>query len=86
VTTMSKFLCLGMNLSNVVKAATENAAFALKRPALGTFKPGSTGDATVLSLDHGQFDYADVTGEHLEGDRKLNARGVVIAGQWWHPN
>jgi hypothetical protein len=24
-------------------------------------------------------------GEHLAGDRKICAEGVVIAGGWWHP-
>ena len=35
-------------------------AFALKRPELGSLKPGSAGDATILSVDDGQFDYVDV--------------------------
>ncbi|MGQ0486056.1 MAG: amidohydrolase/deacetylase family metallohydrolase [Hyphomicrobiales bacterium] len=85
VTTMSKFLCLGMSLGNVVRASTANAAFALKRPELGSLKPGSAGDATVLSVDEGNFDYVDVVGEHLAGHAKINARGVVIGGKWWHP-
>ncbi|HRX37742.1 MAG TPA: amidohydrolase/deacetylase family metallohydrolase, partial [Aestuariivirga sp.] len=85
-TTMSKFLCLGMSLPNVIKASTETAAFALKRPELGSLKPGSAGDATLLSVDDGNYDYVDVTGEHLAGKQKINARGVVIAGKWWHPN
>jgi len=85
VTTMSKFLCLGMSLPNVIKASTENAAFALKRPELGSLKPGSAGDATILSVDEGKFDYADVVGEHLEGRQRITSRGVVIDGKWWHP-
>lgn len=85
VTTMSKFLCLGMGLSDVVKASTENAAFALKRPELGTLKPGSAGDATVLAVDEGQYVYTDVLGDHLEGKARINSRGVVIGGKWWHP-
>ncbi len=85
VTTMSKFLCLGVGLSDVIAASTVNAAMALKRPELGSLKPGSVGDATILSVDQGKFDYVDVVGEHLEGDRKINSRGVVIGGKWWHP-
>jgi dihydroorotase len=85
VTTMSKFLCLGMPLPDVIAASTANAAFALKRPELGSLKPGSVGDATILSIDEGRFDYVDVVGEHLAGDRKIASRGVVIAGRWWHP-
>lgn len=85
VTTMSKFLCLGMDLNDVIKASTVTAAFALKRPELGSLKPGSAGDATLLTVDEGSFDYADVTGEHLNGNRRITSRGVVIAGRWWHP-
>lgn len=85
VTTMSKFLCLGMDLNDVIKASTASAAFALKRPELGSLKPGSAGDATLLTVDEGSFDYVDVTGEHLNGNRRITSRGVVIAGRWWHP-
>jgi dihydroorotase len=85
VTTMSKFLCLGMTLTDVIAASTVNAAFALKRPELGSLKPGSVGDATVLSIRDGSFDYVDVVGEHLTGERRIMSEGVVIAGRWWHP-
>lgn len=85
VTTMSKFLCLGMSLPDVIKASTETAAFALKQPELGSLKPGSAGDATLLSVDDGTFDYVDVVGEHLEGRQRIHSRGVVIGGKWWHP-
>ena len=85
VTTMSKFLCLGMPLVDVIGAATVNAAFALQRPELGSFKPGSVGDATILSIKDGRFDYVDVVGEHLAGERRISSEGVVIAGRWWHP-
>jgi len=85
VTTMSKFLCLGMPLVDVIAASTVNAAFALQRPELGSLKAGSVGDATVLSVEDGQFDYVDVVGEHLTGDRRIVSEGVVIGGQWWHP-
>jgi dihydroorotase len=85
VTTMSKFLCLGMQLTDVIAASTVNAAFALKRPELGSLKPGSVGDATILSIADGRFNYTDVVGEHLTGERKIVSTGVVIAGRWWHP-
>src|SRR6516164_7926619 len=85
VTTMSKFLCLGMPLPDIIAASTVNAAFALKRPELGSLKPGSVGDATILSVTDGRFDYVDVVGEHLTGDRKIASQAVVIAGRWWHP-
>ena len=85
VTTMSKFLCMGMSLPDVIAASTVDAAMALRRPELGSLKPGSVGDATLLSIREGQFDYVDVVGEHLTGDRKIVSEGVVIGGRWWHP-
>ena len=85
VTTLSKFLCLGMPLERVIAASTVNAAMALKRPELGSLKAGSVGDATVLTIKEGKFDYVDVTGEHLTGDRRILSQGVVITGKWWHP-
>jgi dihydroorotase len=85
VTTMSKFLCLGMPLAEVIAASTANAAAALRRLELGSLKPGSVGDATVLEILQGGFDYVDVVGEHLVGDRKIGVAGVVLAGRWWHP-
>lgn len=86
VTTMSKFLCLGMPLNDVIAASTVNAAMAMKRPELGSLKPGSVGDATILDIKDGKFNYVDTTGEVLEGRQKIDSVGVVIAGKWWHPN
>jgi len=85
VTTMSKFLCMGMPLPDVIERSTVNAAMALRRPELGSLKVGSVGDATVIAIKEGRFDYVDVVGEHLIGDRKIASEGVVIAGKWWHP-
>jgi dihydroorotase len=85
VTTLSKFLCMGMPLAEVIAASTVNAAMALRRPELGSLKVGSVGDATLISIREGQFDYVDVVGEHMTGDRKIFSEGVVIGGRWWHP-
>ena len=84
VTTMSKFLCLDMPLVDVIRAATESPARALQRPELGTFRSGSAGDATLLSLEEGSFDFVDSTGVQLRGRSRLRARGVVIGGAMWH--
>ncbi len=84
VTTLSKFLCLGMTLQEVIATSTVNAARVLRRPELGTLRPGAPGDATILSVLEGRFDYEDVVGEHLEGDRRIVSDGVVIAGRLWH--
>jgi dihydroorotase len=82
--TMSKFLCLGLDLPTVIKAATCAPAAAVGKPELGTFKAGSVGDASILAHEKGTFDYVDVIGETIKGDQRLAARGVVINGRWWH--
>jgi dihydroorotase len=84
VTTMSKFLCLGMTLPEVIRRSTVNAAFALQRPEYGSLKIGSLGDATVLTVREGEFDYVDVMGEHMTGSRRIVSEGVVLKGAWWH--
>ena len=85
VTTLSKFLALGMRLREVIAASTVNAAAALKRPDLGSLKPDSVGDASILSLEEGRFPLEDVRGEVVTASERLFARGVVIGGRWWHP-
>ena len=84
LTTLSKFLVLGVPFYNVIEQSTVNAAKALNRPELGTFKVGSVGDVSLLRIDTGSYDYIDVLGEILKGDRKIELDGVVLNGQWWH--
>jgi dihydroorotase len=84
LTTMSKFLCLDMPLVEVIRAATDAPARALQRSDLGSFRPGAAGDASVLALEDGAFDYVDSTGEHITGRTRLSARGVVLNGHWWN--
>ena len=86
VTTLSKFFCLGMPLNDLVAATTVNPAMALKRPELGSLKPSSIGDATILAIQEGQFDYVDVVNEHMVGDKRIVSAAVVIGGRWWHPH
>jgi dihydroorotase len=85
LTTMSKFLCLGVDLPKVVELATTKAAAAINRPDLGTLKVGGVGEATVIDELDGSFDYADAIGEHLIGPKRLVSAGVVLDGRWWHP-
>jgi dihydroorotase len=85
LTTMSKFLVLGLDLPTVIRLATHNAAAAIRKPELGTLKPGSVGDASILELRDGSFEYLDVIGEKVVGKQRLLAAGVVVGGKWWHP-
>src|SRR5438876_6704467 len=84
--TMSKFLCLGMELVDVIRASTLAPARALARGDLGRLEIGAIGDATLLELIEGAFDYRDVLGESRSGGWRLNARGLIVAGRWWSPS
>jgi dihydroorotase len=81
--TMSKFLCLGMNLVDVIRASTAAPATALGRADIGRLEIGAAGDATLLELAEGEFDYRDVLGESRSGRWRLKVRGLVVAGRWW---
>jgi dihydroorotase len=81
VTTLSKFLALGMPINDVIAASTINSAKALQRPELGTFKIGSAGDASVLELRSGQFSLEDTRGEIVVAPQRLFAAGLLIAGR-----
>jgi dihydroorotase len=82
--TMSKLLCLGMGLPEVVRAASAAPARLLGRPDLADLAPGSTGDATVLEVEGGAFAYEDVTGARMTGRQRLALRAVVLGGRLWH--
>src|SRR5215470_5609613 len=84
--TMSKFLSLGMELVDVVRAGTLAPAAALGRADIGKLEGGAVGDATVLDLVEGDFEYRDVLGEARAGRWRFQARGLVVAGHWWHPS
>lgn len=85
VTTMSKFLGLGMPLEEVIARSTVKAAEVIGRRELGTLRPEAEGDATVLSIVEGRFHLEDVKGEILETNERLVSDGVVVGGKWWHP-
>jgi dihydroorotase len=81
--TMSKFLSMGVPLSDVVAATTCNPAKAIARPDLGSLKPGSPGDAVVLMLDEGAFEYRDSLNAIFMGSKKLEPDGIIVGGAWW---
>ena len=81
--TLAKFHVLGMSLYDVVACATLNAARALRRPALGTLKPGIGADASIFRVLDQPTLYKDAAGESLLGNIRFEAHGLVLAGRWW---
>ncbi len=82
--TMSKFLCLGMGLPEIVRAVTATPAALLKRPDLADLSVGSAGDATVMRLDEGRFTFVDVSGQSRVGRQRFALDSVVVGGALWH--
>ena len=82
--TISKFLLLGMDLAEIVRAVTATPARALGRPDLADLSVGSTGDATIMRIEEGRFTFADVSGQTREGRQRFALDSVVVAGRLWH--
>ncbi len=83
--TLGKFHALGMTLPEVVACATVNAASAIRRPDIGTLKPGSVGEASIFEVATEATDYRDVLGEVIYSDTAFKACGLVLNGRWWAP-
>lgn len=80
--TMTKFLSLGLSLSEVIAGTTSRAALALRRPELGHLGAGAAGDASVLELAQMPTPLEDVLGEVVDYPQRLVPRGMVIGGRW----
>jgi len=80
ITTMSKLLSLGMALTDVIRASTVAPASAVGQKEIGHLGVGAAGDASVIELAEGEFDYRDVLGETRKGRQRLSASGLVIGG------
>src|SRR5712692_12106962 len=78
--TMSKFLALGVELGAIIRASTAAPAAALGRGDLGHLAVGAVGDATVLELVEGEFEFKDVLGETRRGTHRLVVSRLVVAG------
>jgi len=81
VTTMSKFLAMGMDLQSVIKATTSEPARVIKREELGNLSVGSDADIAILNLRKGKFGLFDYTGHKLESDQKLECEMTIRGGR-----
>ena len=81
ITTMSKFLAMGVPLAEVIRRSTVNPAREIQRPELGTLTPGREADIAVFELRRGRFGYTDCGGARLTGNVKLVNRMTVRAGR-----
>jgi len=81
LTTMSKCLCMGMPLPEVIYRSTVTPAREIGRPELGTLTIGAEADVAVLEHLTGDFGYVDCGKAKLIGHEKLECRLTIRAGQ-----
>jgi dihydroorotase len=80
LTTMSKFLVMGVPLNDVVRQSTVNPARMIQHPELGHLSPGAEADIAVLRVMEGRFGYADGSRGTISGDRRLMCEMTLKAG------
>jgi dihydroorotase len=86
LTTLSKFLLLGMSLQDVIARATVNSARVFNFGAsIGSLKPGAEADVSVLELKEGKFTFTDSDGKSRMGRSKLAAVKTVKGGKVFEP-
>jgi dihydroorotase len=78
---MSKFLCLGVPLEDVIRRTTLNPAQVIRRPELGNLSVGSPADIAVFEMLKGRFGYLGTGGGKIVGDRKLQCVLTVAGGE-----
>lgn len=78
---MSKYLCIGMPLNEVIARATMYPAKNFNHPELGNLSPGSCADVAVLKLREGKFSYTDCGNARLDGSKKLECLMTIRNGE-----
>jgi dihydroorotase len=80
LTTMSKFVNMGMSVDDVIARSTWNPAKEIKREEWGNLSVGAPADIAVLRVEKGHFGFVDSLGGKFEGDRKLVCEATVRDG------
>ena len=81
ITTMSKFLNIGMPLNDVIRRSTVTPAQEIGRPDLGTLTPGAEADVAVIRRLEGSFGYTDCGRAKIVGNEKLECAITIRGGE-----
>ncbi len=82
VTTMSKFLHMGLSINEVVQKATVAPACALGLESEhGVLRIGAVADIAVLDIEEGEFELNDCEGASVTANRLLRAALVLAKGR-----
>jgi dihydroorotase len=78
---MSKFLNMGVSLSDLIRRATVNPAHEIHRPELGTLSVGREADIAVLEELRGHFGYIDCGYAKMDGTLRIVAQMTIREGR-----
>jgi dihydroorotase len=78
---MSKFLCMGMSLEDLIERATLAPAREIGHPELGTLDIGAEADIAAFQVQEGEFAYIDCGKARLIGPKKLVPKLTLRAGE-----
>lgn len=81
LTTMSKLLCMGMPLTEVIYRSTVTPAEEIGHPELGHLSVGAEADIALLKQEAGKFGYVDCGQARLDGSQKLSCEMTLRAGE-----
>ena len=82
VTTLSKFLHLGLGVDEVIAMATTEPAAAIGRAGtVGTLTSGAVADVAILSLEEGNYRFTDSLGVTVTGRQRLAPVATIRAGK-----
>jgi dihydroorotase len=80
MTTMSKFLAMGMPLKDVILRSTWNPARAIQHEEVGHLSVGATADIAVLRIENGDFAYADSSSGQLRAKQRIGCEMTLREG------
>jgi len=78
---MSKLLCMGMPLPEIIARSTVAPAREIGHEELGTLSLGAEADVAVLRVDEGAFGYVDCGGARMDGRQRLSCEMTIRAGK-----
>ena len=77
---MSKFLNMGVNLTEVIASVTWEPAKAIGKENLGNLDIGSVADISILNLKNGKYGFVDTKNKKIYGNLKLECELTIKDG------
>lgn len=81
LTTMSKFLAMGMDVKSIITASTWNPAREIRHEELGNLSVGSVADIAILNMREGKFGLFDYTGYKIPATKRFECEMTIRDGK-----